>query len=134
MESLFGGGAPAEPAPEVRQSEILKQGWLEKQSRWMKTWRKRYVILMKTHMLTFKDASGDYTSPTEIIPINECCTVKSADDELNLKNSFKILVKDQTFYFLATDNSEKESWIGGLGKAMIKTSVMIDKAMEGAYM
>ena len=112
----------------------MKQGWLEKQSRYLKTWRKRYVILMKTHMLTFKDASGDYTAPTEIIPINECCTVKSADDELNLKNTFKILVKDNTFYFLAPDNSEKESWIGGLGKAMIKTSVMIDEGMEGAYM
>jgi hypothetical protein len=44
--------------------------------------------LIKTHLLTFKDDSGDYSSPTEIIPINNCCTVKSADDELNIKNSF----------------------------------------------
>ena len=39
-------------------------------------------------MLTFKDNSGDWSSPTENIPINNCCTVKSADDELNIKNSF----------------------------------------------
>ena len=38
--------------------------------------------------MTFKDDSGDYSAPTEIIPINNCCTVKSADDELNIKNSF----------------------------------------------
>ena len=43
---------------------------------------------MKTHMLTYKDNSGDYSAPTEVIPINNCCTVKSADDELNIKNSF----------------------------------------------
>mgnify|MGYP000893553876 CR=1 FL=1 len=49
---------------------------------------RRYVVLIKTHLLTFKDDSGDYSSPTEIIPINNCCTVKSADDELNIKNSF----------------------------------------------
>ena len=49
-------------------------------------------MLLKTHMLTFKDNSGDYSSPTEIIPINNCCTVKSSDDELNLKNTFKVLV------------------------------------------
>ena len=49
---------------------------------------RRYVVLMKTHMLTYKDNSGDYSAPTEIIPINNCCTVKSADDELNIKNSF----------------------------------------------
>ena len=38
--------------------------------------------------MTFKDDSGDYSAPTEVIPINNCCTVKSADDELNIKNSF----------------------------------------------
>ncbi len=60
---------------------------------------RRYIVLLKTHMLTFKDNSGDYSSPTEIIPINNCCTVKSSDDELNLKNTFKVLVQDRTFYF-----------------------------------
>ena len=39
-------------------------------------------------MLTFKDNSGDWKNPTENIPINNCCTVKSADDELNIKHSF----------------------------------------------
>ena len=52
-------------------------------------------------MLTFKDNTGDYRYPTEIIPINNCCTVKSADDELNVKNSFKVLVSERTFYFMA---------------------------------
>ena len=85
-------------------------------------------------MLTYKENNGDYSSPTEIIPINNCCTVKSADDELNLKNSFKVLVQDRTFYFLGQDNQEKESWIGALGKAMIKSSVMIDTDMDGVYM
>ena len=65
---------------------------------------RRYVVLIKSHMLTYKDNSGDYRYPTEIIPINNCCTVKSADDELNVKNSFKVLVSDRTFYFMATDN------------------------------
>ena len=47
---------------------------------------------MKTHMLTFKDNNGNYTSPTEVIPINNCCTVKSADDELNIKNTFVSII------------------------------------------
>ena len=85
-------------------------------------------------MLTFPDNSGDYSQPTEIIPINNCCTVKSADDELNMPNTFKVLASDRTFYFAGNDNSDKESWIGALGKAMIKSSVMIDENMEGVYM
>ena len=85
-------------------------------------------------MLTYKDNNGDYSAPTECIPINNCCTVKSADDELNIKHTFKVLVQDRTFYFLGSDNTDKEAWIGALGKAMIKSSVMIDENMDGVYM
>ena len=92
------------------------------------------MVLIKTHMLTFKENDGIYSAPTEVIPINNCCTVKSADDELNVKNSFKVLVQDRTFYFTGSDNPDKEAWIGALGKAMIKSSVMIDDNMEGVYM
>ena len=134
MEALFGPSTPAEPVPKFSKKDILKEGFLEKQSRYLKSWRKRYIILLKTHMLTFSDNSGDYSAPTENIPINNCCTVKSADDELNLPHTFKVLVSDRTFYFAAGDNSEKEAWIGALGKAMIKTSVMIDQDMEDVYM
>ena len=133
MESLF-GSQQQEDVPEVKPKDILKQGYLEKQSRYLKTWRKRWIILLKTHLLTFKDNNGDWRTPTEIIPINNCCTVKSADDELNVKNSFKVLVQDRAFYFQGVDNSDKEAWIGALGKAMIKSTVMIDDNMEGVYM
>ena len=43
------------------------------------------------------------------------------------------MVQDRTFYFMGKDNSDKEGWIGALGKAMIKTSVMMDN-MDGVYM
>ena len=35
---------------------------------------------------------------------------------------------------MGADNGDKESWIGALGKAMIKSSVMIDDNMDGVYM
>ena len=38
------------------------------------------------------------------------------------------------FYMYAGDYSEKESWIGALGKAMIKPSVMIDDNFDNEYM
>ena len=85
-------------------------------------------------MLTYKENNGDWSNPTDCIPINNCCTVKSADDELNVKNSFKVLVSDRTFYFQGADNGDKEAWIGALGKAMIKSSVMIDDNLDGVYM
>ena len=37
-------------------------------------------------MPTFKNNTGDYRYPKEIIPINNCRKVKGADNKLNLKN------------------------------------------------
>ena len=39
-------------------------------------------------------------------------------------------MKGRTFYMQAESYGEKESWIGALGKAMIKPSVMIEDGDE----
>ena len=46
----------------------------------------------------------------------------------------KLEVKGRTFYMQAENYADKESWIGALGKAMIKPSVMIDDDMDDKYM
>ena len=67
--------------------------------------------------------------------MDTCCTVKSSDEEINKQYSFKLEVQGGTvFYMYASDYSEKESWIGALGKAMIKPSVMIDDNFDNDYM
>ncbi len=43
-------------------------------------------------------------------------------------------MKGRTFYMQAESYGEKESWIGALGKAMIKQSVLIDDEEEDQYM
>ena len=49
-------------------------------------------------------------------------------------NFKKLEVKGRTFYMQAESYGEKESWIGALGKAMIKQSVLIDEEEEDQYM
>jgi hypothetical protein len=63
-----------------------------------------------------------------------CSTVKSADDEINKEFSFKLDIGGTTFYFHAESYEEKEGWIGALGRAMIKPSIMIDEAFDNEYM
>ena len=48
------------------------------------------------------------------------------EDEINKENAFKLDVKGNTFYLQAENYGDKESWIGALGKAMIKNTVLID--------
>jgi hypothetical protein len=43
-------------------------------------------------------------------------------------------VNGRTYYMQAENYADKEGWIGALGKAMIKRSVLIDNEDEDAYM
>ena len=84
--------------------------------------------------------------------MDTCCTVKSSDEEIHKQFSFvsrqvlseiidlrlclqKLEVQGGTiFYMYAADYGEKEAWIGALGKAMIKPSVMIEDNFDNEYM
>ena len=69
--------------------------------------------------------------------MSSCTTVKSADDESYKTNSFvsylwtlqiqKLEVNGGwIFYMYAENNKEKEEWIGALGRAMVKETVLMD--------
>eukprot|EP00301_Raphidiophrys_heterophryoidea_P019640 c4532_g1_i1.p1 GENE.c4532_g1_i1~~c4532_g1_i1.p1 ORF type:complete len:400 (-),score=64.75 c4532_g1_i1:150-1349(-) len=52
---------------------ILKQGWLKKQSKTLKVWRWRWVIVTKDALLTYKweQPEADISTPTTVIPLRE---------------------------------------------------------------
>ena len=115
----------------INSSEKLKEGFLKKESRIRKVWRERWVVLTTSYIYTFEN-QGIYRNPTEEIDVKKIKTVKT--DET--KNGFnfvshikitylliiqKIVTEDDVFYFEAKNFEEKESWIGAIGKAMVKT-------------
>ena len=57
---------------------------------------------------------------TEQINLSECITVKAADEELRNDLAFLVDTRERSFYFRVKDANERESWIGVVGKAMIK--------------
>ena len=64
-----------------------------------------------------------------MVYLKECTTIKSAEEEINKENSFVISVKlgifkifmqklesqARTFYMIAENTQDKESWIGAIG-------------------
>ncbi len=48
---------------------------------------RRWFVLTKSHILSFKDEKV-YRNPTEVIPITNCSTVKSVEEEINKPNAF----------------------------------------------
>ena len=54
----------------------VKEGLLLKQSRHLKDWKDRWIVLTKTHVYTFAQ-KGVYKNPTEMISLDKTLTVKS---------------------------------------------------------
>jgi len=95
------------------------EGWLTKQSMWLKDWRRRYVIL-KGNKLFF--AKNEYQAPHGMIDLAHCTTVKSADWKSKKRHSFEISTTEITYLLYADTESEKDDWIGRVGKAIVRCS------------
>lgn len=99
-------------------TEFKLKGWLFKQSRFLKTWRRRYAVLTETHLITYKNENIN-ESPTEIITIKNCNGVKSAEDDTKKNYSFRIDYGGEYFFFHVTNQQEKDKWVGLISKQII---------------
>lgn len=95
------------------------EGWLTKQSEWLKDWRRRYFILKGSKLFYTK---SEHTAPHGMIDLSLCMTVKSAELKAGKKNAFEISTKEMTFYMFADTEKEKDEWIGAVGRAIVQAS------------
>ena len=89
------------------------------------------MILTSDTLRTFK-SQGDTRNATEEIRLQTCSTVKSADEDTGKPHSFRVESRDRIFFFCAENQPEKENWIGSIGRAMVKPSVMRSQSEEDA--
>lgn len=61
----------------VNRSEVVKEGWLLKQSRYLKDWRRRWIILTPTYICSFRSPDTTYQQPTEALRLADCSTVSN---------------------------------------------------------
>ena len=95
-----------------------KEGWLEKQSRYLSRWRKRWFVLQDSTLYSFKKEKS-YDVPTEIIDLRVFSSVKSSEDYTNRTHSFDVYSADFVFSMVATSENEKEDWIRAIGRAIV---------------
>ena len=60
----------------INSSEKLKEGFLKKESRIIKVWRERWVVLTISYIYTFEN-KDIYRNPTEEIEVKKIKTVKT---------------------------------------------------------
>eukprot|EP01056_Protomagalhaensia_sp_Gyna25_P003599 Protomagalhaensia_sp_Gyna_25__3598@NODE_3234_length_668_cov_2_697933_g2710_i0_p1_GENE_NODE_3234_length_668_cov_2_697933_g2710_i0NODE_3234_length_668_cov_2_697933_g2710_i0_p1_ORF_typecomplete_len131_score11_61PH/PF00169_29/2_8e21PH_9/PF15410_6/4_1e09PH_11/PF15413_6/2_2e05PH_13/PF16652_5/4_8e06PH_8/PF15409_6/9_6e06PH_3/PF14593_6/7_4e05PH_15/PF17339_2/0_0015PH_6/PF15406_6/0_036PH_4/PF15404_6/46PH_4/PF15404_6/5_3_NODE_3234_length_668_cov_2_697933_g2710_i0176568 len=105
----------------IEPGDIIKEGWLLKQSRFLLDWRRRWIVLTKTHLCSYKQP-GHYEHPTEVLPLAHCTTVKSADDDVQKANVFRVDTPTRVFLLVASSMNDKETWIGAIGRQMVQPS------------
>mmetsp|Transcript_26718 Transcript_26718/g.42326 ORF Transcript_26718/g.42326 Transcript_26718/m.42326 type:complete len:145 (-) Transcript_26718:415-849(-) len=103
-------------APAVKNP--VKEGWLQKQSRHLRKWRPRWVVLEGSTLHTFKKEK-DYANPTEIIDLKVFSSVKSSEDHTHKAFSFDVYSPESRFSFVAKSENDKEDWIRHIGKAIV---------------
>jgi hypothetical protein len=92
-------------------------------------WRRRYFIL-KGSKLFF--AKNEYTAPHGMMDLAHCTTVKSADLKSQKRHSFEISTPDTCYLLYADTESEKDDWIGRVGKAIVRCSRTYYSQGDGA--
>ena len=131
LTKLFGGAPDPHAEDVINSREVIKEGWLNKQSRNVKEWRKRYVVLTKDCLATFKTGPLEMymmRDATECVFFGSMMTVKSAEQETQKENSFCLQRnKDGRFFFFIADTpAEKEAWVGAIGRQMVRKTVLIE--------
>ena len=106
------------------------EGWLTKQSVWLRDWRRRYFILKGSKLFFCK---SQFAAPHGMIDLALCTTVKSADLKSQKRNSFEVSTAEVTFLLYADTEKEKDDWIGNVGRAIVRCSGTYQRDNSGNY-
>jgi len=99
------------------------EGWVEKQSRYFRSWRHRWLVLQYPYLFTFK-RRRQYDSPTEIIDLRECSIVASPSWINDLGPfGFELSTPNATFAIRTQNQYKKIEWV---------TTIVRAKATPGA--
>mmetsp|Transcript_21722 Transcript_21722/g.21479 ORF Transcript_21722/g.21479 Transcript_21722/m.21479 type:complete len:94 (-) Transcript_21722:53-334(-) len=90
------------------------------------------MVLTPRYLVSFKQQQAYREKATEKIRLSDCSTVKSAEEETKKDFAFRIDTRDRVFFFSAQDANDKETWIGSIGRAMVRPTVMRSKSEEDA--
>mmetsp|Transcript_28886 Transcript_28886/g.53073 ORF Transcript_28886/g.53073 Transcript_28886/m.53073 type:complete len:137 (-) Transcript_28886:749-1159(-) len=109
-------------------------GWLNKQGDYIKTWRRRWFVMKGGKIFWFKSEIVTPDSiPRGVIDVNNCLSIKGAEDTINKPYAFEISTQTDNQFFIADSDKEKEDWINAIGRAIVKHSRSLLDHDRGDY-
>jgi hypothetical protein len=133
-EQLF-GRSTFENQGEQAEVKILREGYLWKQSKVIKMWRKRWIVLTSSHLYSFKNESDSPGLPstketdptessTEFIRLDECACVGAFDHTAGQRHVMCIDTPDRTLLLSAASESERDAWTEALHNACLPLMIL----------
>ena len=114
--------------PVIRDQDVLLADTLLKQSRFLGVWRERWVVVTKQFICSYAYPGEERVgkTPTEFLAIRDCATIRSAEDETGKPNCFRVDSTSRTLFLVAHSKEQKELWVGVIGRAMVRGSVVCE--------
>lgn len=94
-----------------------------KQGEFLSSWRRRWFVLKDGRLFWFKtDHVTQGIEPRGMIKIDNCLSIKGAEEAINRPFAFEVSTPDMSMYFIAESEKEKEDWINSVGRAIVRHS------------
>ena len=90
--------------------KILLTAFLQKRSKIFHIWRNRFCVLTERYIISYKGIEKNSQS-TESINLSECIRVNNSDQYLGKANTFELVHKDRSYYFICKNREVQEEWI-----------------------
>lgn len=97
--------------------KINKKGFLVKRSKYLKKWKKRFIVLTNIHIFAYTSSTKD-AECTMHLSLKECSDVRSIPDTDELKNIFSFTSDGKEYWLEAESEKEKEEWMTAISKAI----------------
>eukprot|EP01084_Bolivina_argentea_P307106 530761_1 len=100
---------------------VIKEGYLEKESKYMKTFRKRWIVLTSNNKLYSYKQQQIYSNHTEMFDLNSCNDVKVSNKNTN--QFILIFNHNKQRIFGANSINGRDKWIKCIQKYVLKYNV-----------
>lgn len=95
----------------------MKVGWVLRQSKKLKMWKRRFVVLTARDLRTYKNESSR-AKATSVIDLSLCERAHGADGQTGFPRSFRVDVPpSDIWYFRCRDDADKASWMQSINDA-----------------
>jgi hypothetical protein len=98
---------------QFQSDKIWLEGYLEKESRWLKIWRKRWCVLTSTGLYAYR-AEGDIKNSTESVLLDDFSSVKTTFQGEKRKHVIRIETPQRTLLLSARSEMEMHKWMNAI--------------------